>query len=133
MKEIENRADISLLVHSFYARIRKDELLGPIFNKHIAEEEWPAHLEKLTDFWVTNLLGQPCFKGNPSQAHARVDKNLNYSISQVHFGQWLKLWFSTIDSLYIGDLATRAKEAARRMSTGQFMAIWHHRPQEAKG
>lgn len=132
MKEIENRADISLLVNSFYAKIRKDELLGPIFNHHIAKEEWPAHLEKLTDFWVTNLLGQPFFKGNPSQAHARVDKNLNYSISQVHFGKWLQLWFNTIDSLFVGNLASRAKEAAKRMSTGQFMAIWHHRPEAVK-
>lgn len=128
MKEIKNRQNIALLVNTFYTKVRKDELLGPIFNSHIPEESWPEHLDKLTDFWVTNLLGEVCFKGNPSQAHARVDKNLNHSISQVHFGQWLKLWFNSIDSLYTGELADRAKNAARRMSTGQFMAIWRHRP-----
>ena len=128
MKEIKNRQDIALLVNTFYTKVRKDELLGPIFNSHIPEESWPEHLDKLTDFWVTNLLGEVCFKGNPSQAHAQVDKNLNHSISQIHFGQWLKLWFNSIDSLYAGELADRAKNAARKMSTGQFMAIWHHRP-----
>ena len=128
MKEIKNRQDIALLVNTFYTKVRKDELLGPIFNSHIPEESWPEHLHKLTDFWVTNLLGEVCFKGNPSQAHAQVDKNLNHSISQIHFGQWLKLWFNSIDSLYAGELADRAKNAARKMSTGQFMAIWHHRP-----
>ena len=50
MKTIENREDISKLVHTFYAKIRKNELLGPIFNRHISEEQWPDHLKILTDF-----------------------------------------------------------------------------------
>lgn len=130
MKAIENRADISILVNTFYAKIRKDELLGPIFNRHIAEDEWPAHLSKLTDFWETNLLGVSKFKGNPVAAHVNVDRNLNYSIEQTHFGKWLQLWFETINQLYKGELANRAKDGARRMSTRQFMAIWNHRPKD---
>lgn len=129
MKNIENRADVSLLVHSFYAKIRKDELLGPIFNSHIADEAWPAHLNKLTDFWETNLFGVQKFKGNPAAVHVNVDKNLNHSIEQTHFGKWLQLWFETINELYEGELANRAKDGARRMSTRQFMAIWNNRPQ----
>jgi len=49
-------------------------------------------------------------------------------VDQVHFGLWLQLWLETIDELYTGDLATKAKEASRRMAHGQFMAIWNHRP-----
>jgi len=127
-KEIESREDIARLVNAFYAKIRQDELLGPIFNSHIADEQWPAHLEKLTDFWETNLFGIPKFKGSPTMAHFKVDKNLDYKVDQVHFGQWLNLWFQTIDSLFEGELATRAKEAARRMASGQFMAIFRNRP-----
>jgi len=41
MKPIETKDDIVVLVNAFYAKIRKDELLGPIFNGHIAEERWP--------------------------------------------------------------------------------------------
>lgn len=129
MKTIENRNDINLLVNTFYAKIRKDELLGPIFNSHIPNEAWPAHLSKLTDFWETNLLGVPKFKGNPSGAHIKVDKNLNYGVEQKHFGQWLQLWFQTIDELFVGLLADRAKNAARKMSTGQFMVMWYNRPE----
>lgn len=128
MKEIETRDDITNLVHAFYAKVRKDVLLGPIFNKHIQEEQWPAHLVKLTDFWVTNLLGKPCFKGSPTQAHIKVDRSADYKIEQEHFGQWLNLWFATIDEYYEGALANRAKKAARNMASGQFMAMWHHRP-----
>ena len=127
MKEIETREDISSLVNIFYNKIRKDELLGPIFNNHIPDKKWPEHLEKLTDFWETNLFGVPKFKGNPTQNHVNVDRNLKQSISQEHFGRWLQIWFQTIDTYFDGHLANRAKEGARRMAHGQFMAIWNHR------
>lgn len=130
MTKITNRDDISLLVHTFYDKIRQHELLGPIFNGHISEEQWPAHLSKLTDFWESNLFGVRTFRGSPSKAHVNVDKNLNHTISQNHFAQWLQLWFETIDELFEGELADRAKEMARRMSTGQYIHIWQNRPRE---
>lgn len=132
MKTIDSREDVSLLVHSFYAKIRKDELLGPIFNGNIPDDHWPAHLEKLTDFWESNLFGIFKFKGNPPAAHQRMDANEGHTISQVHFGKWLQLWFETIDELFYGERAERAKDAARRMSTGLFLAIWNRRPDEMK-
>lgn len=132
MKSIDTREDIAVLVNNFYAKVRKDELLGPIFNGHIAEEQWPPHLEKLTDFWETNLFGIRKFKGNPTQKHIKVDKNLHYKTEQLHFGKWLELWFETIDELFDCELAFRAKNAARNMATGQFLAMWHHRPEHAK-
>lgn len=129
MKQIENRNDISVLVNLFYSRIRKDELLGPIFNSHIADDKWTEHLEKLTDFWETNLFGITKFKGSPTQKHINVDKNLNYSIEQKHFGRWLQIWFQTIDELFEGEYADKAKNAARKMATGQFLNMWYQRPQ----
>ena len=130
MTKITNRDDVSLLVHTFYDKIRQHELLGPIFNGHISEEQWPAHLSKLTDFWESNLFGVRTFRGSPSKAHLNVDRNLNHTISQNHFAQWLQLWFETIDELFEGELADRAKEMARRMSTGQYIHIWQNRPRE---
>ncbi|MGB0886712.1 MAG: group III truncated hemoglobin [Vicingaceae bacterium] len=131
MKEIENRADVEKLVNTFYAKVRLDHLLGPIFNSHIPDEKWPEHLSNLTDFWETNLFGIRKFKGNPSQKHVNVDKNLNYSVEQTHFGQWLNLWFQTIDELFEGERANKAKEASRRMASAQFMMMWHHRPENS--
>ena len=128
MKSIETRDDISLLVNSFYGKIRKDELLGPIFNSHIPEEKWPEHLSKLTDFWETNLFGVPRFKGSPTQKHIAVDKNMDHTIEQKHFGKWVQLWFETIDEHFEGDIAEKAKQAARKMSTGQYLAMWFERP-----
>lgn len=130
MNDIQNRKDIQNLVDSFYEKIRKDELLGPIFNAHIPENHWEEHLEKLADFWETNLFGIPKFKGNPTMKHVNVDKNLNYGIEQAHFGQWINLWFETINEKYKGEVAERAKNAARKMATRQFLAIWSFRPTE---
>lgn len=132
MKEIETRDDIFILVKNFYAKIQKNEMLSPIFNSHIAKDEWPAHLDKLTDFWVTNLFGEHCFRGNPTKKHMIVDKNLNYKVRQEHFGKWLELWFETIDSMFEGEKAFRAKNSARKMATGQYLAIWHQRPKSVK-
>ncbi len=129
MKEIETREDISSLVNAFYAKIRKEEVLGPIFNKHIQDNQWPEHLSKLTDFWETNLFGIQKFKGNPTKKHISVDQHMDHSIDQTHFGKWIQLWFETIDELYEGELAFKAKNAARKMATGQFIAIWKNRPQ----
>lgn len=54
IKQIENRADISLLVHNFYDKIRANKEIGHFFNEMISD--WEEHLEKLTDFWEMNLF-----------------------------------------------------------------------------
>jgi len=127
MKQIETRADVKQLVNAFYSRVRQDTLLGPVFNTMIPESHWPAHIEKLTDFWETGLFGIPKFKGNPIRAHQQADKSMGHTIEQEHFGRWLNLWFETIDSLFEGSKADRAKNAARNMATGQYLAIWDAR------
>ena len=40
MNTINHRKDVTVLVNKFYTKIRKDALLGPIFNGHISEEQW---------------------------------------------------------------------------------------------
>jgi hemoglobin len=130
MTQIVTRKEVSILVHTFYDKIRKDVLLGRIFNGHITDEQWPKHLNKLTDFWESNLFGLRTFRGNPSAKHINVDKNLNHTIEQAHFAKWLQLWFETIDELYEGELAAKAKDMARRMATGQYIHIWQNRPEE---
>lgn len=129
MKVIENRDDVESLVNAFYIKIRKDELLGPIFNGQIPAEKWPEHLRNLSDFWETNLFGIRKFKGNPMEKHIGVDQDLNYKIDQGDFGQWLNLWFQTIDELFEGELAQKAKNAARKMSTVLYTSIWRARPE----
>jgi len=44
------------------------------------------------------------------------------------FGHWLHIWFSTVDSLFFGENADKAKNRARNMATGQYLKIWEVKP-----
>lgn len=123
--DIKNRENVSELVRTFYAKIRKDEILGPIFNNIISD--WESHLELLIDFWETQLFLKRKYYGNPVTAHQEVDLKMNHSITSEHFGLWLNLWFATIDELFEGETAWIAKNRAQKMSTMLFMQIYQHR------
>ena len=124
-KAIESREDIALLVHTFYGKVRAHEALGPVFNGAI--KDWPEHLDKLTDFWETSLLYVMSYKGNPLKAHLSVDRQFNNSIEQAHFDSWLKLWFETLDELFIDKNADMAKGRANAMAHTIFLRIFKAR------
>lgn len=128
-KEIESREDVALLVNTFYGKVRAHEALGPIFNGVI--NDWPEHLQKLTDFWETSLLFVNAYKGNPLKAHLEVDRQFNNSIEQAHFDSWLKLWFETLDDLFIGGNCEMAKTRASVMAHTIFARIFSARVQNA--
>ncbi|WP_034258530.1 group III truncated hemoglobin [Altibacter lentus] len=113
--DITNREDISLLVRTFYGRVQKDALLGPVFNTTISN--WESHFELLTDFWETNLFFKKSYKGNPITAHIKVDEAFHGGINEVHFGTWINLWHQTINDLFEGETAQIAKNRARNMAT----------------
>jgi len=123
--DIKSREDISKLIHTFYAEVREDDLLGPIFNKMI--KDWDTHLDLLVDFWETNLFFVKKYTGNPLEAHVRADKVFNHTINEFHFGTWLNLWFKNIDALFEGENAQLAKNRARNMSTFMNMEIFKSR------
>ena len=123
--DISNRADVKLLVTTFYEKVRKDKVLGPIFNRIITD--WEAHFELLTDFWETQLFLKRKYHGNPVTAHQEVDEKMGHSITPEHFGLWLNLWFATIEELFEGETAWVAKNRAQKMSTMLFMQIYEHR------
>ena len=129
-KQIENRADVSFLVHQFYAKIRADEEIGFYFNEMISD--WDAHLEKLTDFWETNLFGVRKYKGNPHAVHNEVDAHFDEKITTNEFGIWLNHWFQTIDEHFEGENADTLKRRARKMSTFLYMSMFQHRQKESE-
>ncbi|MCT4665028.1 MAG: group III truncated hemoglobin [Flavobacteriales bacterium] len=132
MKDIQTREDIALLVSTFYKHIRQDEKIGFYFNKMIVgEKAWVHHEEKLTNFWESHLLQKNTFRGNPLEAHRKVDKHFENRISTEDFGHWMNNWFLIVDALFEGEIATLAKNKARNMSTFLFMDIYNHRNTEA--
>ena len=103
-REIESVEDISLLVSTFYNKIRKDDLLAPVFNAII--KDWEPHLEKMVQFWSTLLLYTRTYKGDPLPSH------LPLKVDKVHFDRWLFLFDQTIDELFTGEIAANAKKRA---------------------
>lgn len=77
---------IERVVDRFYALVRQDDLIGPVFNGAIPTEHWPAHLAKLADFWSSVLLLTGDYKGKPVPAHAR------FTLTDAHFLRWLELF-----------------------------------------
>ncbi len=123
--DIKNREDIFLLVTKFYEKVRKDDVLGPFFNETI--KDWDTHLQHLTTFWESSLFLKTKYYGDPLEAHAKVDKAFDNSITELHFGLWLNLWFQTIDEMFEGDYAENAKRRARKMGTFMYLKIFQAR------
>lgn len=129
-KQIENRADILFLVNQFYTKIRADKEIGFYFNKMI--KDWDAHLEKLTDFWETNLFAVKKYKGNPHAVHNEVDARFDGSITANEFGIWLNYWFQTLEEHFEGENVEILKRRARKMGTFLFMSMFEHRQKESE-
>jgi hemoglobin len=77
--------EIEKLVHTFYASVRQDEVLGPIFDAHIGD--WDHHLAKLVDFWSSILRRTGRFSGSPMTKHAALP-----GLSPALFQRWLQLF-----------------------------------------
>jgi len=128
-KEIENREDISFLVHTFYAKIRADKEIGFYFNDMISD--WDKHLEKLTDFWETNLFAIKKYKGNPLAVHNKVDDHFDGKIASNEFGIWLNYWFQTLEEHFEGENVETLKRRARKMGTFLFLSMFENRKKSA--
>ncbi len=64
-----DEAQLEALIPCFYARVREDALIGPVFDGAIAD--WDGHLEKLIAFWSSVMLTSGRYKGNPVAAHMK--------------------------------------------------------------
>lgn len=107
--KIASLDDIKRLVDTFYEKVRKDELIGPIFDDRI-HDRWPQHLEKMYTFWQTVLLGEHTYYGSPFPPHAGLP------LAHIHFEKWMELFIRTVDELFIGEIAEDAKWRAGKMA-----------------
>ncbi|RZK39495.1 MAG: group III truncated hemoglobin [Pedobacter sp.] len=109
LSDISKLEDIKLLVDTFYSRIRENTMLGPIFER-IIQDRWPAHLQKMYNFWETVLLEKHSYFGSPFLPHAKLP------ITQSHFDTWMSIWNLTIDEHFYGKKADEAKWRGAKMA-----------------
>lgn len=72
------------LLQHFYADVRQDAVLGPVFNAKI--QDWPAHLEKIGSFWARQTGAASNYAGGFAAVH------LPLGLQAEHFTRWLGLW-----------------------------------------
>jgi hemoglobin len=110
-----NEASIARLVRTFYGRAREDELIGPVFNRAVAD--WERHIGKITDFWSSMMLKTGRYDGRPMRPH------LVLPLTPAHFDRWLSLFERTAREIFSADVAEAFIIRARRIADGFEMGI----------
>ena len=116
--------EVTVLVHSFYARVRDDAVLGPIFDAHV--HDWDTHLAKMVDFWSSALRGTARFRGTPMPKHMALP-----GLSAELFKRWLALFGETTSALGNEAMRERANDLARRIAESLWYGYQMSRRQDA--
>ena len=113
-------SQIVTLVDAFYAKVRRDDVLAPIFERAIAPDSWPVHLAKMYDFWSSVMLTTGRYKGNPLAVHLRVD-----GLEAGMFARWLALFRATAEELFAPELAASFREKSERIAESLKLGLFH--------
>jgi len=110
-RDIRDREDLDKLMARFYERMMVDDVIGYIFT-HYAKINLDTHLPILSDFWETILFEKPVYKRGPKAMNVHIDLAKNVPLRNQHFNRWLFLFDTTVDELFSGELANKAKDRA---------------------
>src|SRR5437763_13091121 len=99
--------DIRRLLDLFYARVRADAVLGPIFEQAIGttDADWVPHMSKLADFWSSVIRGSGRYHGDPFSAHLALP-----DLQPPMFDRWLGLFEAACDEIFPQATANAFKE-----------------------
>ncbi len=111
---------IALLIDRFYAEVRGDPVLGPVFEASIAPDEWPEHLATIQSFWSSVMLTSGRYTGNPVAVHRAV-RNLERSM----FPRWLQLFEQSARELFAPEIASLFVGKAHRIAASLELAVFH--------
>ncbi|MFV0408345.1 MAG: group III truncated hemoglobin [Paracoccus sp. (in: a-proteobacteria)] len=108
--------EIDQVMTTFYAAIRRHEILGPIFANHVID--WPEHEAKIARFWRNAILYERSYDGNPMRAHM-----LAGDVHAEHFEPWLMLFDETLRRTLPEDSAWAWSALAHRIGAGLRMGV----------
>ena len=113
MEDIADRADIERLIVAFYGAAFDDPRIGPVFTD-IAHMDLDAHLPIMADFWETVLFRAGTYSRNALQVHVALNRRRRLDAGD--FARWLEIWTATVDRMFAGPVAERAKLQAERIA-----------------
>jgi hemoglobin len=108
--DITSRQDVQLLIDTFYLHVRKDEVIGFIFND-VAQVDWVKHLPVMYDFWDNVLLDSGTYTRNTMAPHFMLNEKVR--LLPEHFSRWIQLFETTVQQLFQGPTADLAITRAR--------------------
>ena len=103
------------LVRAFYAKVRNDALLGPIFEAKI--RDWEPHLKQMCAFWSSVALMTGRYHGAP------MPKHMVLPVDAEHFDRWLALFEETVHELCPPEAEAHFVERARRIASSLEMGV----------
>ncbi len=112
------RDQIDQVVMKFYAVVRTDAVLGPVFAAHVPEGGWPAHEEKIASFWRNAILSERSYDGNPMQKHMAAG-----DVRGEHFPHWLSLFDKVLSAELPPQTALAFSTLAHRIARGLRMGV----------
>lgn len=113
MSDLTNRDDVEVLLRRFYGRVFTDDVLAEPFSE-LRAQGLESHLPVMCDFWETVLFRAGLYHRNALVVHRRLD--MRHPLYAKHFARWLALWEATVDDMYDGPAADRAKVQAGRIA-----------------
>lgn len=106
---------IGVLVQRFYAKVRCDAALAPIFEKPLAGR-WETHIATMQQFWCSALRVKHGYGGDMLAAHQRLGK-----LPRSLLLRWLVLFRKTVDECFMEAPAAvifdRALKTARNLES----------------
>jgi hemoglobin len=106
---------IERLVRGFYAKVRSDALLAPIFDARI--RDWEPHLAQMCAFWSSVALMTGRYHGTP------MPKHMVLPVDGAHFDRWLELFEETARQLCPPEAEAHFVERARRIASSLEMGV----------
>lgn len=114
-------AEMERLVRRFYELCHDDPVLGPFFERTVADFE--THVGVVIDFWSSALLKTGRYRGNQFMAHAK------HPIEPEHFDIWLELFEKaaneTLPPAMAAEAMLKARHMGRSIKVGMFTAPGH--------
>lgn len=110
---------IRQLVDAFYAKVRLDAELAPIFEGAI-KDNWPHHLEKMYAFWSSVMLTSGRYKGNPVIKHMVLP-----DMKPELFTRWLALFDETCRELCDDAIRDAFRDRAERIAESLKLALFY--------
>jgi hemoglobin len=106
---------IERLVRGFYAKVRSDALLAPIFEARITD--WEPHLKQMCAFWSSVALMSGRYQGTP------MVKHMPLPVDAGHFDRWLQLFEAAANEICPPVAAAHFVERAQRIAASLELGI----------